>query len=281
VPWAAVYPTFGFWQLVESTMRHFCSLAILLFLGCSSDKMPATTMTEDAPLTPAELSALRSARVFFGHQSVGSNLLAGIEPLVPDLRIVTLDDSTDIEGAALFEASIGRNGDPQSKDRAFLETVLRLQPGDVALYKYCFADMRVGTDTDSLFTRYEHTLNLAARQGVTVVAVTMPLTTVAPAWKRWVKKALGKPTDAELNTKREHFNALVRQASATRPLIDLARLESTLEDGNRRSISYGGRSVAILASEYTDDGAHLNERGRRHVAKLFLRALAAAIDGFS
>ena len=124
-----------------------------------------------------------------------------------------------------------------------------------------------------------NTLDAAERSGVRTVAITMPLTTVAPAWKRWIKQVLGKTTDLELNAKRQRFNELLRQSGTAWPLIDLARLEATLEDGSSRTASFESRTLGILASEYTDDGAHLNDRGRRHVAPLFLQALSHAISG--
>ena len=258
-------------------MRRFCLLVLLLSTGCTGGEPELPAATRAVALSTADLSMLQSSRIFFGHQSVGRDVLAGVAETAPGLRVVTTTDPAGIEGPALFEAAIGTNGDPRSKDRAFLEAVSNLGPGDVALYKYCYVDMLGGTDPDSLFAHYQRTLAMADQRGVRTVAITMPLTTVGPAWKRAIKRVLGKVTDTELNAKRHRFNELLRQTSSGRPLIDLARLEATLEDGSLQTTSFGGHSLEILASEYTDDGAHLNERGRRHVAPPFLRALADAI----
>ena len=260
-------------------MRPLCLLLLLLTGGCTSGEMDSPGVAKNQALSAGELSVMQSTRIFFGHQSVGRNILAGIAELEPDLRVVAATNPGEIEGPALIEASIGRNGDPLSKDRAFLEAVSQLDPGDVATYKYCYVDMLAETDPDSLFAHYRNTLDAAERSGVRTVAITMPLTTVAPAWKRWIKQVLGKTTDLELNAKRQHFNELLRQSGTTRPLIDLARLEATLADGSSQTASFEGRTLGILASEYTDDGAHLNDRGRRHVAPLFLQALSHAISG--
>jgi hypothetical protein len=259
-------------------MRHLCLLILLVSGGCASGKTNPPGLGENQILSVEERSAVQSVRIFFGHQSVGRNILTGIAEFAPELSVVTTTDPGTIEGPALIEASIGRNGDPRSKDHAFLEAVSKLGSEDIATYKYCYADMLAETDPDSLFAHYRNTLDAAARSGVRTVAITMPLTTVAPTWKRWIKRALGKTTDLELNARRQHFNELLRKANMDRPLIDLARLESTLEDGSSRSASFDDRPVEILASEYTDDGAHLNTRGRRHVAPLFLRALSGAIN---
>jgi hypothetical protein len=255
-------------------MRQVCLLLLLLSGGCTSGEKDPAGIEGNQSLSVEERSAMQTTRIFFGHQSVGRDILAGITEFEPELRVVTAADPGRIEGPALIEASIGRNGDPRSKDHAFLEAASKLGPDDVATYKYCYADMLAETDPDSLFAQYQGTLDTAARSGVRTIAITMPLTTVAPAWKRWIKQVLGKTTDLELNAKRQRFNELLRQSGTDRPLIDLARLESTLEDGIQRTASFKGQTLGILASEYTNDGAHLNDRGRRQVAPQFLRALS-------
>ena len=259
-------------------MRNLCLLILLLSGGCTPGEPDSPEVAENRLLSDEERRAMQSARIFFGHQSVGRNLLAGIAEFEPELRVVAATDPGEIEGPALIEMSIGHNGDPRSKDHAFLEAVSKLGSDDVATYKYCYADVLAETDPDSLFAHYRDTLDRAASGGIRTVAITMPLTTIAPAWKRWIKQALGKTTDLELNAKRHRFNDLLRQAGTDRPLIDLALLESTLEDGSLRTASFADQPVDILASEYTDDGAHLNHRGRRHVAPLFLQALSHAVS---
>ena len=259
-------------------MRRLCLLLLLLPGGCTSGEKDPAGIEGNQSLSVEERSTMQTTRIFFGHQSVGRDILAGIAEFEPELRVVSTADPGRIEGPALIEASIGRNGDPRSKDHAFLEAASKLGPGDVATYKYCYADMLAETDPDSLFAQYQGTLDSAARSGVRTIAITMPLTTVAPTWKRWIKQVLGKTTDLQLNAKRQQFNELLRQANTDRPLIDLARLESTAEDGSSRTVSFANQTVETLASEYTDDGAHLNDRGRRHVAPAFLQALSGAIS---
>lgn len=258
-------------------MRNFCLLVCAMILACGEAGIPADRAVEPSP---SEVATLGSTRIFFGHQSVGRNVLSGIAEVAPSLRVIRADDPAALEEGGLVEASIGRNGDPASKDRAFLEATARLGPGDVALYKYCYVDMSPDSDPDSLAARYERTLAEVATRGVRTVAVTMPLTTVAPAWKRWLKQALGRPTDRELNALRQRFNDHLRRGG-DRPLVDLARLEATGPDGKVRSVTVEGQTVEVLVEAYTDDGSHLNARGRRHVASHFLRALAHALSADS
>ena len=55
--------------------------------------------------------------------------------------------------------------------------------------------------------------------------------------------------------------------------LDLARIESTRLDGTRNTQEFGGATIETMPREFTSDGAHLNERGRRHVAAGFVDAL--------
>lgn len=244
-------------------------IVLVAFAGCASG--PPARVPE--PVSSAELDTVGSARIFFGHQSVGRDLITGLADVAPELRVSSRDPLRAADGGMLTDAALGRNGDPTSKDRAFLEVVAGLDPGDLAFYKYCFLDMGPETDPDSLFAAYARTLDRASASGVRVLAVTMPLTTIEPAWKRGIKTLLGRPTDLALDRKRLQFNELVRARYPETARFDLARAESTLEDGSR---SLHG-AVEVLDGPYTDDGAHLNSRGRQHVAALFVRALARAL----
>ena len=59
-------------------------------------------------------------------------------------------------------------------------------------------------------------------------------------------------------------------------IFDLARYESSKADGSAEAVRYRGNSVPVLAKEWTYDGGHLNEVGRRRVAEAFLAQLADA-----
>lgn len=253
-------------------------LLLLVLLGCSSEPESPDPRFPGATLSASEQATLETATIFFGHQSVGRNLLEGMAEILPGLRVVHGVDGPLAGGPMLLESSLGRNGDPRSKDRAFLDVADHLRSGTVALYKYCYADMGADTDPDSLHAGYARTLARAADRGLRVVAVTMPLTTAGPPWKYWLERLLGRTTDRELNARRDRFNRLLRESSHPWPLVDLARFESTAPDGTRSVVSFRGGAVPVLSSEFTADGSHLDARGRRVVAARFLRDLARAID---
>ena len=268
--------------------RSLALAASLVLLACGSEPSvnPATLAMADQPAAPsaAQLARLATRKVFFGHQSVGNNILDGVRALIADgeapaLNIVRAADPSTVPGPAIVEAEIGRNGDPLSKARAFDAALARGlgAEGGVALYKHCYVDVVPGTDADALFAAYRANMDslMTRHPEVTFVHVTMPLTTVEPAGKRLVKRLLGRTTAVDLNATRNRFNRLLRQTYASKaPVFDLAALESTRPNGARMFVAQGGDTVYTMAPEWTDDGGHLNPAGQRMVARQFLALLA-------
>ena len=95
--------------------------------------------------------------------------------------------------------------------------------------------------------------------------------------KNLAKKATEKPIfDLVDNSKRYEFNELLRKEYERKaPVFDLARIESTFPDGRRSLFSKGGTTYYSLVSDYTHDGGHLNEFGRKIVAEQLLILLAS------
>ena len=242
-----------------------------------------------APSVPAGTwASLAGTRVWFGHQSIGRNVLEGVRDLAPPATgqgatIVKPADSATVSGAPLIvEFGIGENGFPLSKLEGFAAALDKL-PADargLAIFEYCFLDVTAQTDVEKLFAR--HQADLAAMRakhpGLTFVHMTVPLTVDEPLARRIAKGIMGKPTSRDANAKRVAFNAMLRQAYPGEPLFDLARVESTRGDGSRTIVAVGRDTVYALAPEYTDDGAHLNAAGKRVAAAAFLEALASVAN---
>ena len=78
------------------------------------------------------------------------------------------------------------------------------------------------------------------------------------------------------NIKRNQFNELLRKEyDGKAPIFDLARTESTLPDGKRSSFSKDGKNYYFMVPDYTHDGGHLNELGRKRAAEQLLVVLTA------
>jgi len=255
----------------------------------------AGTVSASDEALRAELSLLATKRIYFAHQSVGANILQGVAELaqgagVP-LRIVQSPRAADVPAAAFGHFFVPENGAPLEKLANF-EKALGTGAGiDLALIKFCYVDIDGTTDASALFARYQATIaELRTQNPHTVfVHVTLPLTTVQSGPKALAKRLLGRaPYGTIENVRREQYNALLRRAYAGRePLFDLARLESHAPDGTAVSVAWDGSTAPAMASAYTDDGGHLNARGRDVAARELVRVLAAAarplqkIDGFA
>lgn len=241
------------------------------------------------PGAPIDWAAVRGRRVFFGHQSVGDNILDGMCDLASAAgeaapQVISLDagGAQGLAGAGstgapsgdgfLAEAHIGENGDPAAKMADFA----RLMRGgvgaavDVALMKFCYVDFGRRTRPDRLFDDYLAMADRLAQEfpDVTLLHATVPLTT--------------GPSLA--NALRGAFNSMLRERYAADRIIDIAALETgttpvdrAASDGSRRRIDVPAAFAReTLDPALTTDGGHLNDLGRRRVATGFLRALASA-----
>lgn len=221
-------------------------------------------------LLHASLQRVAHERVFFGHQSVGAQILQGVKELAAK------------EGVPVFikDQFVPENGDPLRKLESFKASVGTGSKYDVALVKFCYVDINPDTDAAGLFDHYRQAMNeLRAKNPRTVfVHATLPLTTVQTGPKAWVKLALGRsPYGTVENVKRDEYNRLLRATYAGRePIFDLARIESTAPDGTRVTVTWDGITAPALSPEYTSDGGHLNARGRLMAAREFLAVLAQA-----
>ena len=234
-------------------------------------------------LTEQDWESLAERRIFFGHQSVGRDILAGVQRLVTAREgsrpaLVESPEPARVRGPALVTARIGRNRDPESKTRAF-EAALAGGFGDedgaIAMYKYCYVDLMDG-DPAALFAGYAAGVERVRERhpGLTLVHVTLPLHRAPHGLVERVRSRFGSATETARNARRCRYNELLRQAFAGEPIFDLARLESTRADGSTASSRLRGRSIDMLAPEWTEDGGHLVPAAQDRLAEQLLVLLA-------
>jgi len=266
--------------------RSCAALLLILHVtsACGTKAMDDSTAAARWRLSNQQINTLVNQRIFFGHQSVGANILQGIQELMVDdirlkLKIVSSADPASVSGPAFVETLIGKNMDPGSKDAAFAAIVnngLGNQHA-VVMYKYCYVDINASTDVRQLFENYRQRMNLLQRAHPTlkIVHITVPLTTVEPAPEAWIKSAAGRATMRAADVKRNEFNNLLRRAYGDKePIFDLAEVESTRPDGSRSYFMSNSEKIYTLASEYTSDGGHLNTAGRHAAAQRLLTVLS-------
>lgn len=255
----------------------------LLTAACSSPA-PAPLIAMDKQLA-SDLTLVSGVRVFFGHQSIGGNIIDGIRELTrtagaPPLAIVPLQSSEASRGPTFLHAFIGENGRPATKIDAFAAGLERLAPEavDVAVMKFCYIDFAADTDIQELFDAYDQRIAALQKQypHTTFVHVTTPLK--APEGvKGWVKQMIGRGRPVDENIRRNQYNALLRRRFASHVTFDLAAVESTGPDGARSMFQARGGTYEQLAPGYSSDGAHLNTNGSRVAARALIAAVASAV----
>lgn len=234
-----------------------------------------------ASLTAAEIAAVASQRIVFAHQSVGNDILNGVQTLTQQqgqaLPIVeTSQAPQQWQGIAHFK--VGENGKPEGKIAQFAATINAnaFAQADIAMLKLCYIDFNGGAvDPEKLAATYGDTLaQLQAQYPQTrFVAMTAPLTTIQTGPKAWVKRAMGKaPAGYEDNLRRQQFNERIRERFSGHSLFDVARLEAS---SGAQSFEYQSRQIEALNPSYTYDGGHLDEQGKAVVATEFVRFLAS------
>jgi hypothetical protein len=256
-------------------------MAVLLALSAGAAAPSAGAA--DAALK-AELQRVAQRSIYFGHQSVGDNLLDGIRRLAQEtgvpLRVVETRNADELKPRTFGHTHVAENGDPLKKLHSFEQAMgSPAAVVDIAFVKFCYVDIDAGTDPKALFERYRATIDglRAKHPGTTFVHVTLPLTEEQGGTKALAKRLLGRaPSGTVENLRREEYNALVRRAySGREPLFDLARVESTAPDGTAVKVQWNGSEAPALASAYTDDGGHLNVAGRLRAARELVSVLAA------
>jgi hypothetical protein len=224
---------------------------------------------------------------FFGHQSVGQDLMTGVAELATSAaettKVIHLPDHVPSEPAdpaktlTLVHERVGRNREPSSKLAQFAE-LLRAWPGtqpDVALLKFCYVDVERPADAERLWDDYQASLTKLQHRypQMRFVHCTVPLRTLPFGLYARVRRMLGhRHPQVAANRAREWFNDRMRERyGCDRLLFDLARTEALRADGELCTVRESGEPVRSLAPEWTYDGGHLNARGRTMAAAAFLQ----------
>jgi hypothetical protein len=212
-------------------------------------------------LKPADLQRLKNARVVFGHQSVGNNLIEAAAALGFPFKHVTSD--ADLATVALGEAPVADNHDPHRKVRSFAELMTDKKLGDrvdLAGFKFCYVDFENNLKVAGLREAYSSRIDAlrAAYPKVRFFHVTPPLTTGS----------------SQINKTRLEFGDWLKVTYASRDVVlDLAAIESEKQDGT--ACMSGG--VRALCPEYASDQGHLKADGATRAAKALLYTFARAL----
>ncbi len=236
-------------------------------------------------LSDTGLRNLSQKKIFFGHQSVGDNVLDGIRELMQShksihLNIVKTESPSSFTRPIFAHTDIGKNDDPNSKITAFREIMANGigSKVDIAFFKFCFWDIRSKTDIQQIFNNYKTAMTeLKTRYPkVLFIHFTVPLMSHQSGLKNKIQTIFQMTDKSDPdNIRRNELNdMLLKEYEGKEPIFDIAKFESTLPDGKRTSFSEGGKVYYCLASNKTTDGGHLNDQGKKVVAEQLLILLS-------
>ncbi len=250
-------------------------------LGGEMQERKSASSQSDGAVTVAVLKKVAEKRIYFGHQSVGLNIIDGINNILKEhqgaeLRIAKTKDPLALNSPVFAHSMVGENEDPVSKINDFVRSIDTGIGGkaEIAFFKFCYVDITRNTDVEEVFTAYKTAMQRLKNKypNTQFVHLTVPLSLSAPSIKGWIKGVLGREDN---NIKKSVYNAMLRHEYGGRdPIFDLAGIESTYPDGRKASFTSNGTTYYSLVPDYTSDDGHLNETGRRIMAGQLLKFLS-------
>ena len=279
------------------TCYIFIAVAVILAIGALTmffTKIKTMTDTNKVILPSidgvprAYWTKLAEKKIFFGHQSVGYNIIDGIEDIMDEcnyvkLNIVESHEPAEFDRPVFAHSRVGSNVDPISKIESF-RNIMDAGVGnkvDMAFFKFCYVDIMQDSDPQKVLDSYSAAIeDLKERYPETkFLHVTVPLRSAPKGARRNLKQSvkllIGKPGVLDDNMMRQRYNKLLYDAYyKTEPVFDLALMESVNPDCFRCYAAKGTEEVPVMIPEYTEDGGHLNPQGRKKIAEQLLIMLA-------
>ena len=242
----------------------------------------------------ALFDSVRADKIMFGHQSIGYNIIDGLETLSSDdpgrFGLNIINDPDKLTEPAFGHWANGNNTFPHGKIDAF-ETKMRgldsngnvwAEVCNIAFFKFCYLDFNsLSLDIDSLFSHYIAAMDSLRNDfpNCKFVHVTVPLS------------ALKFSSDKQRNMNRHTYNQKLREyiKNAESYLFDLADLEAHDENGNYQSFEYQGTSYPMMWYDssnpenngWSSDGGHLNSKGKKYVASALWSLLITMQSNFT
>ena len=252
-------------------------LSLLINISCNTHENNKNTLKTDNMINKIEFSSLHGKRVYFGHQSVGFNIIRGLDSLIKKnnvlnfIKVITLGEYLSLmipENDSSFyfvHSVIGENGSPKSKLDDFQHKIDILKQIDAAFLKLCFVDFDCNTDVNLLYSNYLDNITELEKKyaDIKFVYFTVPITTKRNIINRVAKIILSR---RDYSFKRSQFNKLIRETSNIK-FFDIAYLESHLENDTTEN------QEEYLLKTYASDAGHLNSIGSEKVALHLLNYL--------
>lgn len=230
------------------------------------------------------LEKVSSQRIYFGHRSVGDNIIQGIEKWEKKtgvkLNIIETTDFNSVNDASLVHFKIGSNSDPVSKIDDFVSLVEQIpkEGNPIAFFKLCYVDVTGCTVAGPLFYYFKEKMNFLKETYpyIRFMVSTVPLMGRQRGIKAIAKKMLGRqPAGVVGNVRRSEFNdRLTKEFRGVLPVFDLGGIESTRPDGSLQTYKFNGGQYPCMYRPYTYDLGHLTDFGSMTLSYNLLAFLA-------
>jgi hypothetical protein len=158
-------------MITKTLIALFGALALVMAVGLGHPRASAASSQNEglSSLSTESLARLANSRIFFGHMSVGQNIIEGIEDLLaqhPTLKLnIVQTDAPDLSSPGfLAHGPVGENWKPLEKIDDFDKKISGGlgEKTDIAFFKFCYIDMMAENtedqDVDKVFSRYQQTM---------------------------------------------------------------------------------------------------------------------------
>ncbi len=244
-------------------------------------------LSELKAVPQGQWDALANKKIYFGHQSVGYNIIDGIKDIMvemPDIKlnIVETRKPNDFNQGIFAHSPVGANCKPLSKVDDF-KKIMDSGVGakvDIAFFKFCYVDVVGNTDINQVFDYYVKIMQelQVKYPKVRFVHMSVPLNSTPTDIKAKIKRMLGKSTwTDEDNIKRNEFNQKLVEKLGDK-VFNLAKYEATKLDCSTDGFNVGNKKYLSMVPEYTEDGGHLNKIGREAIGSQLLIFLKGIVD---
>lgn len=236
--------------------------------------------------------AVRTKKILFGHASIGGQIVEGLRTLSSQnpskFAMIFKEDPSALESPTLAFPYIGPNGNPFDKITRFENKIESTDANgdiwgnvlDFAYFKFCYVDIGTNSDIKKIFNGYINSIkNLKTKyQTCQFIYFTVPL-----------EGKLNYEYDMIQNKNRHQLNEMIRNYVKQNGgyLYDLADLEAYDDSGIYQTFEYEGKTYPKAWFEpnnfindgwTSDDGAHLNSKGKEHLALAMWKLWVSLID---
>jgi hypothetical protein len=141
-------------KILVQMFRFFIIMNLLFSTGCNDNP---GIVNKIVGVDDKTIMALNEKRIFFGHQSVGYNIVNGIKDLKTGVYIQELESGQELSKRGIHYAKMGNNSFPKSKVDALKMRLRENDLGskfDVAFLKFCYVDFDKASDVLDVFNYY-------------------------------------------------------------------------------------------------------------------------------